>query len=234
MVRGLRSVVVAAITSGALMLGFGAPVVAQAEPDALKHCSVSTGRVFETATPEEVGIDSAALRQAVAFAADPTRTTLQVFRNNCLIATGPNNARARGVPWNLWSSTKSVVAMVAGIAVDEQRLRLDDPIGAYLPPEFGDAGHRAITVRNLLLESSGMQVAVASEGITGLAQLDPNVVAQALAIPIDQQQGTEWRRNARRPLRDVPLAGGQARSAPSRTRTDTGRILSPLPLPIGL
>ncbi|MGK8506036.1 serine hydrolase domain-containing protein [Nocardia asiatica] len=179
------------------MLGVGAPAMAQAEPDGLRHCAVSSGRVPETATPEEVGLDSAALRQAVALAADSTRTTLQIFRNNCLIATGPNNARAAGVPWNLWSSTKSVVSMVAGIAVDEQRLRLDDPIGVYLPPELGDAGHRAITVRNLLVESSGMRVAVASEGITGLAQIDPNVVAQALAMPIDQQQGTEWRYSQR-------------------------------------
>ncbi|MER7451337.1 serine hydrolase [Nocardia beijingensis] len=179
------------------MLGVGAPVVAHAGPEGVRHCAVSSGRVPETATPEEVGLDSAALRQAVALAADSTRTTLQIFRNNCLIATGPNNARAAGVPWNLWSSTKSVVSMVAGIAVDEQRLRLDDPIGAYLPPELGDAGHRAITVRNLLIESSGMRVAVASEGITGLAQIDPNVVAQALAMPIDQQQGTEWRYSQR-------------------------------------
>ncbi len=191
----MRSLAVTIITVATSVLGVGAP--AQAAPDGLRHCAVSNGRAPETATPEEVGLDSAALRRAVTLAADSTRTTLQIFRNNCLIATGPNNARAGGVPWNLWSSTKSVVSMVAGIAVDEQRLWLDDPIGAYLPPELGDAGHRAITVRNLLTESSGMQVAVASEGITGLAQIDPNVVAQALAMPIDQPQGTAWRYSQR-------------------------------------
>ncbi|WP_280373671.1 serine hydrolase [Nocardia abscessus] len=146
----------AAITVATSMLGVGAPVMAQAGPDELRHCAVSSGRVPETATPEEVGLDSAALRQAVALAADSTRTTLQIFRNNCLIAKGPNNARAAGVPWNLWSSTKSVVSMVAGIAVDEQRLRLDDPIGAYLPASSSAASART---RRPLEFDSGSAVA---------------------------------------------------------------------------
>lgn len=195
--RLLKSAVVAGITA-ALWVGVAAVgVTASAAPGGLKHCEVSSGRTPETATPEEVGLDPAALRKAVSFAADPTRFNLKVFRNNCLVASGPKNEQSGGVPWNLWSSTKSVVALIAGIAIDEQRLRLDDPIGVYLPPGLGDAAHRAITVRNLLTESSGMQVAVASEGITGLAQIDPNVVAQALAMPIDQPQGTEWRYSQR-------------------------------------
>ena len=99
--------------------------------------------------------------------------------------------------WNLWSGTKSVVALVAGAAVDEGLLRIDEPIGRYLPPGLGDAGHREITVRNLLTESSGMEVAVAAEGATGLAQLDPNVVAQALAMPIERPQGTMFRYSQR-------------------------------------
>ncbi|QIS15673.1 serine hydrolase [Nocardia arthritidis] len=189
----LKSIAVGVVTAVALSLGCA--VTAHAAE--LKHCAVSAGRAPETATPEEVGLDPDALREAVRFAADPTRMTLQIFRNNCLIAVGPNNAKAAGVPWNLWSSTKSVVSLLAGIAIDDGRLRLDAPIGTYLPPGLGDAGHRAITVRNLLQESSGMQVAVASEGITGLAQLDPNVVAQALGMPIDEPQGAEWRYSQR-------------------------------------
>ncbi|WP_239476704.1 serine hydrolase domain-containing protein [Nocardia arizonensis] len=151
----------------------------------------------ETAAPDEVGIDAAALDYAVDFASDPTRRTVRVFRNNCLIASGPRVAETGGQAWNLWSSTKSVVSMVVGIAIDEGRLRLDDPIGAYLPPGLGDDAHRAITVRSLLTESSGMRVAVASEGVTGLVQLDPNVVAQALAMPIDHPQGELWQYSQR-------------------------------------
>ncbi|QXN96007.1 beta-lactamase family protein [Nocardia iowensis] len=185
-------------TAAAVLLGTEIVCgTADAAPADQRQCAVTDGREPQTATPEEVGLDAAALRKAVEFAADPTRLNVQVFRNNCLIAAGPRNDQTGGVPWNLWSSTKSVVSMVAGIAIDEGRLRLDDPIDDYLPAGLGDAAHRAITVRSLLTESSGVQVAVASEGITGLAQVDPNVVAQALAMPIEKPQGVEWKYSQR-------------------------------------
>ncbi|MGY2063180.1 serine hydrolase, partial [Nocardia gipuzkoensis] len=160
------------ITTVVVLLGFGIPG-ARAESDDLRHCAVSDGHAPQTATPEEVGLDSAALQRAMSFAADPTRLTVRVFRNNCLIASGPDSDRYSHLAWNMWSSTKSVVSLLTGIAVDEGKLRIDDPIGAYLPPGLGDPAHRAITVRSLLTETSGMRVAVASEGITGLPQLDP-------------------------------------------------------------
>ncbi|GAB2509826.1 serine hydrolase domain-containing protein [Nocardia heshunensis] len=184
--------------AAALIAGpMGRAAPAGPAPDGLRHCEVSTGRQPQTATPEEVGLDSAALGQAVNFASDPTRFTVQIFRNNCLVGAGPNNQRAGGVAWNLWSGTKSVVSMVAGIAVDEHKLRVDDPIGNYLPAGLGDDAHRAITVRSLLTETSGMEVAIASEGVTGLFRLDPNVVAQALAMPIVQPQGEAWQYSQR-------------------------------------
>ncbi|WP_309230760.1 serine hydrolase [Nocardia sp. SYP-A9097] len=185
--------VVAAITAGLLLVG--QPAV-RADP-AQQQCEVSSGRTPQSANPEEVGLDSAALQRAVDFAADPSRFTVQIFRNNCLVAGGPNNKRAGGMAWNLWSSTKSVVSLVAGAAVDAGLLRLDSAIDAYLPAGLGDSAHRAITVRSLLTETSGMQVAVASEGVTGLVQLDPNVVAQALAMPIVHPQGTQWQYSQR-------------------------------------
>lgn len=180
----------------AAMLLVGAPGV-RADPAEPQQCAVSSGRTPETAAPEAVGLDSQRLQQAMGFVADPSRFTVSVYRNNCLVASGPNNQRAGGMPWNLWSSTKSVVSMVAGLAVDAGRLRIDDPIDRYLPAGLGDSAHRAITVRSLLTETSGMEVAVASEGVTGLVQLDPNVVAQALAMPIVHPQGTQWQYSQR-------------------------------------
>ncbi|QLY34378.1 serine hydrolase [Nocardia huaxiensis] len=181
------------MTAALVLIGGGGEARAAEQ----KQCQVSSGRTPETATPEEVGIDSADLSKAIDFASDPTRFTLQIFRNNCLIGHGPNTERTRGTAWNLWSGTKSVVSLVTGIAVDEGKLSVDDPIGRYLPAGLGDSDHRAITVRSLLTETSGMKVAVASEGITGLVQLDPNVVAQALAMPILHPQGTQWQYSQR-------------------------------------
>ncbi|WP_228003087.1 serine hydrolase domain-containing protein [Nocardia australiensis] len=192
--RHLKTFAGYAITAVVLSVGIAIPGAAHAEP---AHCATTDGRKPQTATPAEVGLDAPALDQAMALASDPSRLNVQVFRNNCLIATGPRNEQTGGVAWNLWSGTKSVVSMVAGIAVDEGLLDLDKPIDAYLPAGLGDAAHRSITVRNLLTESSGLRVAVASEGITGLVQFDPNVVAQALAMPIEAPQGTNWRYSQR-------------------------------------
>ncbi|WP_245720220.1 serine hydrolase domain-containing protein [Nocardia uniformis] len=194
--RSFMGVAMAVISVGMLLVGVESPI-AGAAPETLRECAVSAGREPEAAKPEEVGLDSSAVARAIDLATDPTRFTVRVYRNNCLVAGRESNDRSGKMAWNLWSSTKSVVAMVAGIAVDEGHLRVDDPIDAYLPAGLGDSAHRAITVRNLLTESSGMQVAVASEGITGLAQIDPNVVAQALAMPIVAEQGTEWQYSQR-------------------------------------
>ncbi|APE36823.1 hydrolase [Nocardia mangyaensis] len=186
------AVTVLALTSGALL-----PASAQAEPITAAQCAPSSGRTPRTASPAEVALDPALVAAAMDLATDDTRFNIQLYRNNCLIATGPRNEQSGGVAWNLWSGTKSVVALVAGTAVDEGLLAIDAPIGDYLPEGLGDAAHREITVRNLLTESSGMEVAVVAEGATGLAQLDPNVVAQALAMPIERPQGTMFRYSQR-------------------------------------
>ncbi|MGW5454995.1 serine hydrolase domain-containing protein [Nocardia sp. NPDC003979] len=188
----------AAIAVTALSLTSAALLpVAAADPPIARRCEVSSGRTPQAASPADVALDPDRVAGAMRLAVDPTRFNIQLYRNNCLVAASPRNAESGGVPWNLWSGTKSVVALVAGAAVDEGRLDVDAPIGRYLPEGLGDEGHRAITVRNLLTESSGMEVAIAAEGATGLAQLDPNVVAQALAMPIERPQGTLFRYSQR-------------------------------------
>ncbi|MEV0331769.1 serine hydrolase [Nocardia sp. NPDC050717] len=187
----------AAVTALALSSGALLPGQALAEPGTAKQCEVSSGRTPQSATPAEAALDPDRLDAAMHLATNATRFNIQIYRNNCLVGVGPRNAESGGVAWNLWSGTKSVVALVAGLAVDDGRLRVDEPIGAYLPAGLGDEAHRAITVRNLLTESSGMEVAVAAEGATGLAALDPNVVAQALAMPIERPQGTMFRYSQR-------------------------------------
>ncbi len=197
MYRYLKHVVAAAVTTLTLTSGVLLPMTAQADPGAVAQCEVSSGRTPQTATAAEAGLDPDGLARAMDLAIDPTRFNIQLYRNNCLIAGSPTNPESGGVAWNLWSGTKSVVALVAGLAVDAGLLNIDEPIGTYLPAGLGDDAHRAITVRNLLTESSGMEVAVAAEGATGLAQLDPNVVAQALAMPIERPQGTMFRYSQR-------------------------------------
>ncbi|WP_433682027.1 serine hydrolase domain-containing protein [Nocardia sp. CA-119907] len=162
---------------------------ARAETDSQVTCGVSSGREFERAAPEQVGLDSELVAQAMAFAAGRNRLNVQVFRHNCLVGEGPTNEQTGNVAWNIWSATKSIVSLLAGIAWDQGKLDLEAPIGQYLPPGLGDEQHRSITVQNLLTETSGMKVGVLTEGITGVIPVDPNSAVQALGVPLDHPPG---------------------------------------------
>ncbi|MEV0250056.1 serine hydrolase [Nocardia sp. NPDC050712] len=165
-----------------------APAAATAET----QCSVTSARELERARPEQVGMDAAAVRAALEFAAGRNRFNVQVFRHNCLIGEGPTNEQSGNAAWNIWSSTKSVVSMLAGIAWDQGKLDLEAPIGSYLPAGLGDELRRSITAENLLTETSGMRTGVFTEGITGVIPVDPNSAVQALGVPLDNPPGTTF------------------------------------------
>ncbi|MEV6557295.1 serine hydrolase [Nocardia sp. NPDC051756] len=156
------------------------------------RCTPQSGREFPRAQPEQVGLDAERLADALTFAATRNRLNVQVFRHNCLIGEGPTNAQTGNVAWNIWSSTKSVVSMLAGIAWDQGKLDIAAPIDRYLPAELGDAEHRSITVENLLTETSGLKVGALTEGITGVVPIDPNSAVQALGMPLVHPPGTDF------------------------------------------
>jgi CubicO group peptidase (beta-lactamase class C family) len=87
--------------------------------------------------------------------------------------------------------------MLTGIALGERKLALDEPIGKYLPAGWGDAAHRAITIRDLLTETAGMQQSILSE--TATVGTDPDVAREALALPIQETPGTYFNYTQRVP-----------------------------------
>ncbi|WP_449289754.1 serine hydrolase domain-containing protein [Nocardia rhizosphaerae] len=153
---------------------------------------MTSGRELERARPEQVGLDPTKLELALQFAATRNRHNVQVFRHNCLVGEGLRNDETGKVAWNVWSVTKSVVSMLAGIASDQGKLTIEAPIDRYLPAGLGDAAHRAITVENLLTETSGMKTGVLSEGITAVIPVDPHSAVQALAVELVNPPGTAF------------------------------------------
>lgn len=184
----MTAVLAAAMLTGASVVT-AAPAAATPRPT-VKHCAVQSGRDPQTAAPADVGMDAAALARAMSFAAGRNRLNVQVYRHNCLVASGPFNALTGHTPWNIWSVTKSVVSLVAGIAIDQGKLDVHAPIGRYLPAGQGDAAHRAIRVEDLMQEASGLRQAVVAEGITGVFPIDPDSPLQALGMPLDHRPGT--------------------------------------------
>ncbi|KAF4449007.1 Beta-lactamase/transpeptidase-like protein [Fusarium austroafricanum] len=167
---------------------------------ASKRCALpNPNRSFESARPNEVELDASIVAEAIAYASTHGRISVQVFRNNCRVATGPLDPLTDDIPNNLWSSTKSVIGILTGIAHDKGLLRPDDPIGKYLPSGlgWGDAAHRAITIKHLLTQTSGMEEAIISEA--GTVLIDPSVPQEALSQPLIHQPGSHFDYSQRGP-----------------------------------
>lgn len=121
-------------------------------------CAMTRGEEYPRAEATSVGLDPAAVRAAVDYWVREGAENLKVFRHGCLVAEGALDSATDDIPRQNWSQTKTVSALIAGVAIREGILKLDDPIGKYLPDGVGDADHRAITVRHVLTMTTGLEL----------------------------------------------------------------------------
>lgn len=113
------------------------------------------------AAPELVDLDPTAVSDAIAYASARGAQSVRVYRRGCLVGRSwldPTNERS---PLAAWSMTKGVVSLLAGRAITQGRLGLDDPIGHHL--EGLSEQHGRITVRHLLTQTSGLRFAWAND-----------------------------------------------------------------------
>lgn len=172
----------------------------QSANTAAKQCSLpGMGEEFQSASPAEVDLDQAAIDEAIAYATTYGRISVQIFRHNCRVAAGPLDPLTDEIPNNVFSVTKSVISMIAGIAYDRKLLSLDDAIGKFLPdePGWGDAAHRALTIEELLTETSGLNEAILSE--TATVATDASAPQEALGEPFKYAPGTKFEYSQRVP-----------------------------------
>ncbi len=144
----------------------------------------STAGEFLTRSPADVSMDSTLLSEAVGAASLNLAASVRVYRHDCLVAVSGNDWRSAGAPSNLWSGTKAIVSLLVGRAITLGSLGLDDPIGRYLP-EY-DAAHGAITVRQLLSQTSGLRFAWLNDVTPSI----PNSVTYVGSLPFDHAPGT--------------------------------------------
>lgn len=141
---------------------------------------------FEQVAPEAVGVDGAAVRAAVDELTVPVTASLRIYRHGCLIGQTSRDPVSAHQPAQLFSMTKSVVALAVGRAVALGHLGLDDPVGRYLSGL--DAGHAAITVRQLLTQTSGLRFA----WVNDLAGSTEDSVAEAMSMPFVHPPGSTF------------------------------------------
>lgn len=110
--------------------------------------------------------------------------------------------------FRLASMTKLIVSVAALALVDEGRLKLDDPVAkhvAFFRPKLADGREPAITVRQLLTHTAGLDYGFfepsdgdyhrfgISDGLDGVGiSLEENV-RRIAAAPLLYEPGTKWR-----------------------------------------
>ncbi|CAN5830677.1 hypothetical protein BH11VER1_BH11VER1_04470 [soil metagenome] len=145
-------------------------------------------------TPEAQGISSAAIRDFIE-AADKEINTLHSFmlvRHGQVIAEAWWNPEAADKKHILWSLSKSFTSTAVGLAVEEGKLSLEDPVLKFFKeeaPADPSANLKAMRVRDLLTMSGGHDVEPKFEFEQG-----PSVKG-FLAQPVTHEPGTWFRYN---------------------------------------
>jgi CubicO group peptidase (beta-lactamase class C family) len=156
-------------------------------PPAAAQCPLpANGKMYAAKDAAQLGFDPARLNAAIQFGTQLLSTSVRVYRHGCLAARSALDPATAFVPQPMFSGSKTVLSLAVGRAVTLGYLKLDDPIGQYLPE--ADAEHGAITVRQLLNQSSGLQLVVADEA----AALAADPVQYTLALPSWYPPGTEF------------------------------------------
>ena len=242
------------LCTAALGLGLAIPLLAAAQ-------------ALPTATPEQVGLSSERLQmlsdvlKADVAAGKIPGAVLLVARQGKVAWFEPVGKldTATGAPmqrdgiFRIYSMSKPVTTVAAMMLVEDGRLKLDDPISAYLP-EFatmtvgvekpGPDGkpvldtvpaRRPITVQDLMRHTSGLTYGFFGPGLVkqaynaaGLGAGDPTLAefSQRLArLPLAYQPGTTWEYSQSTDIlgRVIEVVSGQ-----SLYQFEKTRLLDPL------
>ena len=145
-------------------------------------------------TPESQGVPSSAIQAFVEGVAKAGLElhSLMLLRHGRVIAEGWWHPYAAGVPHAMHSLSKSFTSTAIGMAVDEGRLTVDDPVLAYFPedaPKRPSDNLKAMQVRHLLSMSTGHD-----QDTTGymIRRKDGNWAHAFLARPVVHEPGTHF------------------------------------------
>ncbi|UDY35340.1 serine hydrolase domain-containing protein [Dermatobacter hominis] len=162
------------------------PDVAGPAPEA-RCAETPAGVEPERVDPAAVGLDAEQLRSALDYAVAKGSQSVRVYRHGCLVGAGSNDPLVDWVPLPGWSMTKGIVSVLVGRAVELGALDVDDAIGEHL--QVTDPRKAALTVRELLNQTTGLRLAWASD-LNEAATTDS--AAALLARPFEAVPGTTF------------------------------------------
>lgn len=158
-----------------------------AENAAHRAPPVGTGLV--TSTPEREGIDPAALKTLLKDAEHFHSSAVVLLRHGKLVGQWYFGGKTRRI--EAMSATKSVVSLAAGLLIADGNLRSVDQRVSDFFPEWRGTPKEAITVAQLLNQTSGLKSFRTTEKIYA----SPDFLRYALAQPLADPPGTKWTYN---------------------------------------
>jgi CubicO group peptidase (beta-lactamase class C family) len=154
-------------------------------------------QAWQTSTPEQQGMDSGKL--ADMFAAIQQQQlrlhSLLIVRNGYLVTEAYFDPYTADVRHTVESNTKSVIAALIGIAIDQGKIKsADEKMADFFPGRFMqnmDARKEAITLQDLLSMTPGLDCADGSPAASGMYQT--KLWVQYLQdLPMTDAPGNKW------------------------------------------
>lgn len=169
-VTTFRNISVALIGCALMAVSVSSWAGLQPIPASAPNCAQpGQDQLYPLVDPAKLGINPERLRGALQYGTQLLSTSVRIYRYGCLAGQSVVDPVSEFAPFPLASSSKWVLSLTVGRAVTMGYLKLDDPIGKYLPE--ADAAHGALTVRTLLQQLSGLRLVLADE--TAAIATDP-------------------------------------------------------------
>jgi len=169
-------------------------------PGGSRGASSQTGywpaRHWRTAQPESQGVDSRLLTSAIDQVIEQRLGvhSLLVIRHGYAVLHVDFYPYSSDTPHDLASVTKSITSALAGIAVGQGLVRMDQPLLSFFPaesPANPDPRARRITVGDVVHMESGLDCGYApGEQELELMKRSPDFVRFALSLPQRHDPGT--------------------------------------------
>ena len=147
---------------------------------------------FPRSTPEAQGIASAAIATFIDEAEQKIDAlhSVMIVRHGSVVAEGWWAPYAAAEPHMMYSLSKSFTSTAVGLAIEEGKLKLDDPVLGFFPdlaPPDASANLKAMRVVDLLSMTTGHH----NEDIQNFPyNSNDNVVGKFLALPVAHKPGT--------------------------------------------
>ena len=179
------------------------------------------GEKWETTSPKTAGLDAKKLEVTAGFVSAHNSTSFLVLRGGRIVLESYGNGGGVNVRRRIASATKSMTAILVGMALDAGKFRgLDQPVADF-HPDWKDTRKEKITLRHLLSMTSGL-------GPRGFARQRPqgDQFGHNAKMPVVAAPGQKWRYNT--PAYHMTFRLLEKATGTSLANWTSEKLLSPL------